>query len=85
MGHSLILFQLKTACKEVGQSYTKPATRCKTRWNSTRTNLVSVLKLRRPLDTLFADDSEAWMEKRLTSSEWKLVKGAIEVKLLFLN
>ena len=40
----------------------------------------SVLRLKEPLDLLFAEDPDGlWSAKQITLAEWKLMQGAVEV------
>ena len=74
------LKELREACKSVGIKFTKLKNPNETRWNSSHTNMKSVLKLKPALEKLFRDDvDDKWSTRELTATEWKLLQGAVEV------
>jgi hypothetical protein len=71
---------LKKACKDVDIGYTTLKNPNDTRWNSTFTNIKSVVKLKPALLKLSNEDTtDDWSSRMLTAAEWKLAEGAMVV------
>ena len=71
---------VKHSCSVVGIKYTTIKNSNETRWNSTQTNLKSIVKLKPALLRLANEDTTGcWSVKIFTPAEWKLVEGAVQV------
>ena len=72
--------ELKKACMEVGIQYTTLKNPSETRWNSSKTNLDSPIKIEKALNHLVSTDSTGqWTDMVYTPAEWRLVKAASEI------
>ena len=72
--------ELKKACKEVGIQYRTLKNPSETRWNSSKTNLDSTIKIDKALNHLVSTDSTGqWTDMVYTPAEWRLAKTASNV------
>ena len=72
--------ELKEACKEVGIQYTTLKNPNDTRWNSSKTNLDSTIKIEKALNHLVSTDSTGqWTDMVYTPAEWRLAKAASKI------
>ena len=74
------LRHLRAACSRLKVKFRKLKNPNETRWNSQHDCMKSTLRLKEPLDLLFAEDPDGlWSAKQITLAEWKLMQGAVEV------
>ena len=74
------LRHLRDACSRLKVKFRKLKNPNETRWNSQYDCMKSTLRLKEPLDLLFAEDPDGlWSAKQITLAEWKLMQGAVEV------
>ena len=72
--------ELKNACKEVGILYTTLKNPNETRWNSSKTNMDSIIKLEKALNHLVSTDTTGqWTDMVYSPSEWRLVKAGSKI------
>ena len=74
------LRHLRDSCSRLKVKFRKLKNPNETRWNSQYACMKSVIRLKEPLDLLFAEDPDGlWSAKQITLAEWKLMEGAVEV------
>ena len=74
------LRHLRDACSRLKVKFRKLKNPNETRWNSQYACMKSIIRLKAPLDLLFAEDPDGlWSTKQITLAEWKLMEGAVEV------
>ena len=77
---SVALRTLKEAARNANLKFTKLKNPNVTRWNSAWQCMESLLKNKAVLDIVFEEEEgEEWTSRKLSSSEWKLLQGAVEV------
>ena len=76
----VLTHELKEACKVVRIPYTTLKNPNDTRWNSSKTNLDSIIKIEKALNHLVSTDRTGqWTEMVFSSAEWRLAKAASKI------